>query len=306
MTVRRVPVSKCKVWSLHVRSEESITTASCASLIRSMRKHGQRLPVLARQRACPEGTEFELIYGARRLFAAQQLGIELLVDVREIDDRNAVIEMEVENRPRQDISPYERGVNYSRWLRAGYFKNQVELAKELGLSETRVSRLLRYAELPTVVVAAFNSVRDIKEEWAVRLAGICRDPKLRSDVMRRARERASSPQKDSPQCLYDSLLRGAGTDVIKKRARDQVIKSASGKPLFRVAFRSDTLHVILPRAGMAPDALIEITRHIPRVLEQYGSQAALAARRAEWISHRSSTSCAADSLAALPGPHLGG
>jgi ParB/RepB/Spo0J family partition protein len=306
MAVRRVPVSKCKVWNLHVRSEESINTASCASLIKSMRKHGQRLPVLARQRTCPEGTEFELIYGARRLFAAQQLGIELLVDVRDIDDRNAVIEMEVENRPRQDISAYERGVNYSRWLRAGYFKNQVELAKELGLSETRVSRLLRYAELPAVVVGAFNSVRDIKEAWAVRLANICRDPKLRSDVMRRARERAAAPRKDSPQSLYDALLRGAGADVIGKRARDQVITSASGRPLFRVAFRSDTLHVILPRAGIASDAFAEITRHIKKVLEQYGSQATPAARRAECISHRSSTSCAADTGAALRGPHLDG
>jgi ParB/RepB/Spo0J family partition protein len=236
-----------------------------------MRKHGQRLPVLARRRASPEGAELELIYGARRLFAAQQLGVELLVEVRDIDDRNAVIEMDVENRPREDISPYERGVNYSRWLRAGYFKNQVELAKELGLSETRVSRLLKFAELPTVVVAAFDSVRDIKEEWAVRLANTCRDPKLRSDVTRRARERAASPRKGSPQCLYDSLLRGAGDDVIKRRARDEVIRSTSGRPLFRIAFRANTLHVILPRAGIAPEALEEITRSITEVLEQCSS-----------------------------------
>lgn len=273
MTVRLVSPSKCKVWSLHMRSEDSLDSAACASLMRSMRKHGQRLPVLARRRGCPEGAEFELIYGARRLLVAQQLGIELLVDVRDIDDRTALIEMEVENRPREDISPYERGVNYSRWLRAGYFKNQVELATELGLSETRVSRLLRYAELPAVVVAAFDSVRDIREQWAVRLASICRDPKLRSDVMRRARERAASPRRASPQSLYDSLLRGAGADVIEKRARDRVIKSTNGKPLFRVSVRSDTLHVILPREGLAPDALDEITRHIAEVLEQPRSQA---------------------------------
>jgi ParB family chromosome partitioning protein len=202
------------------------------------------------------------------LFAARHLGIELLVEVRDIDDRNAIIEMEAENRPREDISSYERGVNYSRWLRAGYFKNQVELAKELGLSESRVSRLLRYAELPAVVLGAFGSVRDIREEWAVRLASACRDPKLRSDVTRQARERAASPRKRSPQYVYDSLLRSAGVGVIK-RARDQVIKNASGKPLFRIAFRGDTLHVILPRVGMAPEALSQITRNITEVLEQY-------------------------------------
>lgn len=271
MTVRLVQTSKCKMWSLHVRSEDNINSATCAGLIRSMRKHGQRLPVLARQRIAEDGTQYELIYGARRLFAAQHLGMDLLVDVRDLDDRNAVIEMDVENRPREDISPYERGVNYSRWLRAGFFRNQLELAAELGLSEARVSRLLRYGELPTVVVTAFNSVRDIKEAWAVRLANTCRDPKLRADVMRRARERAASPRKLSPQALYDSLLRGAGVDVVEHRARDQIIKGADGKALFRIAFRTKTLHVILQRANIAPEALEEITRNIAEVLDQCDS-----------------------------------
>jgi ParB/RepB/Spo0J family partition protein len=270
MDVRRVSPSKCKMWSLHVRSEENINAASCASLIRSMRKHGQRLPALARPRVSLEGTEFELVYGARRLFAAQHLGIDLLIEVRNLDDRAAVIEMDIENRPREDISPYERGVNYSRWLRAGYFKNQQELAKELGVSETRVSRLLRYAELPAVVVAAFPSVRDIREEWAVRLANTCRDPALRGNITRRARERAAAPRTGSPQAMYDALLRGAGIEVVKDQGRDEVVKGSNGKPLFRIAFRSKTLHVILPRAEITPATLSEITKSIATLLEQFG------------------------------------
>jgi ParB/RepB/Spo0J family partition protein len=268
MNVRLVSPSKCRMWVLQVRSEESINAASCASLIRSMRKHGQRHPVLARRRASPEGTEFELIYGARRLFAAQHLGTDLLIEVREVDDRAAVIAMDIENRPRQDITPYERGVNYARWLRAGYFKNQMELAKELGVSEARVSRLLKYAELPAVVVGAFGSVRDIREDWAVRLATLCRDPERRGDVTRRARERAASPRKVSPQCMYDALLRGAGLDVLKDRARDDVVRSADGKALFRIAYRAKTLHVILPRAQIAPSTLQQITQNITEVLAQ--------------------------------------
>jgi ParB/RepB/Spo0J family partition protein len=256
------------MWMLHVRSEESVNTTSCASLITSIRKHGQQHPALARMRVTPEGTEFELIYGARRLFAAQHLGIDLLVDVREFDDRAAVIAMDIENRPRQDISQYERGVNYGRWLRAGYFKNQLELAKELGISEARVSRLLKYAELPAIVVAAFDSVRDIREEWAVRLANICRDPKRRDDVVRRARERTVATRRSSPQCTYDALLRGAGLDVVKDRARDEVIRGSSGKPLFRIAFRAKTLHVILPRADITPATLSQIMENLAGALDR--------------------------------------
>jgi ParB/RepB/Spo0J family partition protein len=270
---RLVSPTKCRIWTLHARSEDSINSVSCASLIRSMQKHGQRLPALARHRVSADGAEFELIYGARRLFAAQHLGIDLLIEVRDMGDRAAVIEMDIENRPREDISPYDRGLNYSRWLRAGYFRNQVELAKELCVSEARVSRLLKYAELPAVVVAAFHSVRDIREEWAVRLANTCRDPKFRGDVMRRARERAAMTRRGSAQCMYDALLRGTGIDRVKEQTHDEVIRSANGKPLFRIAFRPKTLHVILPRADLAAEALDEITRSIAGVLEQSGASA---------------------------------
>jgi ParB/RepB/Spo0J family partition protein len=267
MTAKLVSPSKCSVWSLHVRSEENINAASCASLIRSIRKHGQRHPVLARMRRSANGSELELIYGARRLFAAQHLGIDLLVDVRDLDDRAAVIEMDIENRPREDISLYERGVNYGRWLRARYFKNQVELARELGVSEARVSRLLKYSELPTVVVAAFDSVRDIREEWAVRLANACRDPQGRRDILRRARERLESPRRGSAQFIFDSLMRGAGEKRVKDRSRDEVIKSSSGRSLFRIAFHAKTLHVVLPRANVSETILEELTERITALLE---------------------------------------
>ena len=271
MTVRRVSPAKCKVWALHVRAEDSINSDSCASLMGSIRRHGQRHPVLARPRHSTDGAEYELIYGARRLFTAQQLGVDLLVDVRDIDDRAALIEMDIENRPREDISPYERGVNYGRWLRAGYFKNQMELAKELGISEARVSRLLKYSQLPAVVVAAFDSVRDIREEWAVRLANKCRDPKLRSDIMRRARERAASPRKNSPQCIFEALLSGATAKTIKESSRDEVIRGSNGKSLFRIAVHAKTLHVVLPRAEVSPEILEDITRAVAAALERQSS-----------------------------------
>jgi hypothetical protein len=87
-------------------------------------------------------------------------------------------------------------------------------------------------------------------------------------VMRRARERAASPRKLSPQALYDSLLRGAGVDVVEHRMRDQIVKGANGKALFRIAFRAKTLHVILQRTQLAPEVLDEITRNIVEALEQ--------------------------------------
>jgi len=144
MPVRLINPFKCRMWDMHDRLGESVDVKSCALLIESLQKHGQKLPVLGRIAAGGGECEYELIYGARRLFASQHLGIDLLVDVRDFDNRAALIEMDIENRVRADISPYERGRSYRRWLSAGYFRNQAEMAKALAVSE-------RTGALPPIV-----------------------------------------------------------------------------------------------------------------------------------------------------------
>jgi len=142
MSVEEISPRACRMWHMHERLGEYIDTRTCASLIESMQKHGQKQPVLGRRVTRVEGVDVELIYGARRLFAAHHLRRKLLVDVRDLDDKTALIEMDIENRVRTDISPYERGLSYRRWLNAGHFKNQAEVAKALGVSEAHISRLL--------------------------------------------------------------------------------------------------------------------------------------------------------------------
>jgi ParB/RepB/Spo0J family partition protein len=256
---------------MHARFEESIHARACESLVESMRKHGQKHAVLGRKVMAPDGSgEIELIYGARRLFAAMQLGVELLVVVRDIDDRAAFIEMDLENRAREDITAYERGLNYSRWLRAGYFTSQAELAGELGISEAQVSRLLRFAELPAAVVAAFHSTRDIREEWAVSLANACRDPRARQDIARRARERTLMKDRTearSPAEIYACLLNGSRGVPVRRDSRDEIVLSSSGQPLFRIAFRARSLHVILPREKIPGETLHRIKKEISEIVE---------------------------------------
>jgi ParB/RepB/Spo0J family partition protein len=264
----QVKPSQCRVWTLHARSEEHLSKDSCADLVESVRKHGQRHAVLGRKIAARDGVDFEVIYGARRLFVARQLEIDVLMDVRDIDDRSALIEMDVENRARSDISPYERGQNYARWLRAGHFKNQAELARGLGISEAQVSRLLKYSELSAAVVGAFRSVHDIREEWAVALANACRDSKVREDILRRARERSESSSELSPLRTFDTLLNGSRMSVVHYKERCEIVTGSTGEVLFRVANRSKAVHLILPRAKLAAATLRRITREISAILEE--------------------------------------
>ncbi|HZF31383.1 MAG TPA: ParB/RepB/Spo0J family partition protein [Gammaproteobacteria bacterium] len=255
------------MWELHDRLSENIDVRSCGTLIDSIQKHGQKQPVLARPPSGRDNFEYELIYGARRLFAAQHLGIDLLIDLREIDNRSALIEMDVENRVRADISAYERGRSYQRFLTSGYFKNQTEMAKALGVSDSQVSRLLRYAELPAAVVGAFSSPNDIREEWAVALAKLCADPETRTRVMNRARTLSAVPGRGSPQTVFDILVNGRGShSPSPSRSRDVVVKDPRGRPLFRVRFQAKAVHLVLPREAITLPGLRRINEYVARVL----------------------------------------
>lgn len=268
MGIEQVEPARCTLWQFHERLGDELNSGSCKELITSMQRHGQRHPVLGRRLARTAGAKIELIYGGRRLFAAAQLGVKLLVDVQELGDRDAVVEMDVENRLRADISPYERGMSYRRWLNARLFASQAELAKELGVSEAHVSRLLRYADLPAAVVGAFDTVQSIREEWATTLAKVCQDPNRRPGLLRRAREVSQGARRYPPQVVFRRLVAGGhivGNETAQPR--DEVVKSPSGKPMYRIAVRARTVHFIVPRDDLPEHIVRELKRQLTSTLE---------------------------------------
>ena len=268
MGIEQVEPAKCTLWQFHQRFGDELTGESCEELVASIQRHGQRHPALGRRLARPPGTLVELIYGARRLAAAAQLGIKLLVDVRDLEDREAAVEMEIENRLRTDISPYERGMSYRRWLNAHLFSSQSELARELDVSEAQVSRLLRYAELPAAVVGAFDTVNTIREEWAVALARVCQDPARRPEMLRRAREVSRGERRFPAQAIFRRLVSSglsAGREVAQPR--DEVVKGPSGNPIYRVAIRATAVHFIVPRDGLSEHVVRELKRQMTSTLE---------------------------------------
>jgi ParB family chromosome partitioning protein len=258
----------CVMWACHDRLEEFINDNSCREVIQSFLKDGQKHPVLARP-CKSRRAQYELIFGARRLFAARHLNVRLLATVKEIDDRSAFIEMDIENRLRQDISAYERGTSFKEWLRAGHFESQDEIAKVLGLSAARVSRLMKFAELPTVVVTAFPDPRQIKEAWAVALAERCADPEMRSKIVTVARSLSKGKMGscDAGE-IYKVLLDCKDARRMTRVSRtDDVVRSDDGKLLFRVSYRHNALHIIIPREVAPATRLSAAMEALRNVLE---------------------------------------
>lgn len=258
---------RCRMWSLHDRLEEHIQESTCKAEIQSFQEHGQLLPVLGRRLRGDPQFDVELIYGARRLFVARTINKPLLVKLREMSDRDAIIAMDMENRQRKDISAYERGLSYARWLRTGKFQSQEELSQVLGVSASQVSRLLKLGRVPSVVIGAFSNALEIREEWGLELAQALDDPDKRDRIIRGARAVRKSTTPLPARDVYRRLMAASVTGRKPKRhSHDQVIKEDDGAPLFRIRHYRDAIALLLPIRRVSAEKLDVIQRALTQIL----------------------------------------
>lgn len=261
---------RCRVWSLHDRLEEHITEENCGEEIESFKEHGQRVRILGRPVRDDPDYDVEVICGARRLFVARTLKMPLLIEIRELSDREAIIAMHVDGL-RKDISPYEKGLAYLRWLRGGFFSSQDEMAGALKVSASQVSRLLRLARLPSVVVSAFGNAVGIRESWGEKLSEVLEDPVRKQPAIRAARAIAASSRRFRPREVYRQLLAAAapaepGGRKATPILREQVVADENGSPLYRIKHLPDSITLVLPVDRVSASTLDTIQRALARIL----------------------------------------
>lgn len=259
---------RCRVWELHDRMEDYVTEETCKEEIDSFRAHGQLVPALGRPVCGDPDHEVEILYGARRLFIARHLGVQLQVELREMSDREALIAMDIENRHRKDTSPYERGRTYLRWIRAGLFTAQDEIAHALNISSSQVSRLLKLAQLPSVIVSAFPNPTELREGWGAELSKAWQNEQMRPMLAQRARALAAHTQCLSAAEIYRRLLAPSGT-VLRagRRQRDEVVLGRDGDPLFRIQHRRNVVAFMFQSSAMSADTLATVREALSDVLQ---------------------------------------
>jgi ParB family chromosome partitioning protein len=299
---------RCRVWSLHSRLDESLTEESCKAEIESFEKHGQLIPALGRRLRGDREYDVELIYGARRLFVCRLLSQPLLVELRDVSDRDGIIAMDLENRLRKDVSAYERALSYARWLREGHFKSASELAGALHVSHAQVSRLLKMARLPPAVVGAFESPTEICEAWGERLGRLLEHSNTESRVLGAARVIAAVVPRLPAQDVYERLC--AAAKLPRTRAGQRIVKDVDGKELFRVRHRRGLVMFNVPLDVLSQGLLDEIERAIAVVADPGLADALVAvpvlgpipvsADSRDWFAIESSTSRGAG-VTTIPG-----
>lgn len=257
---------RCRVWDFNDRIEEYVTLESCRDEIASVERAGQLVPAVGRRLQGNPDFDIEIICGARRLFVARHLKIPIRVELRELTDQHAAAAIVVENSLRKQISPYERGLWLAKLLRQKVYRSQDEMARGLDITPTQVTRLLKFAELPTLVISAFASPHDILESWAVELHKAWADERhsLLSDRARALQKRAPQP----PAVAVYELLLAPRKSVGRSRTRNlsRIVKSAAGTPLFRFERQRTEVVLRIPNVLVNPIVETEVTQAITAVL----------------------------------------
>ncbi|MGO8855486.1 MAG: ParB/RepB/Spo0J family partition protein [Steroidobacteraceae bacterium] len=266
---------RCRMWEFHDRLEAHISETTCRAEIASFGAHGQFVPALGRSLKGNADHDVELITGARRLFVARHLNKPLAVELRTWPDKEALIAMDAENRLRKDISPYERAVSYARWLRSGLFQSQDDIARALKISPAQVSRVLKLAQLPTVIVEAFDNPTEIRENWGRTLLARLEDPRTRPALIETARSLIAKPERRPVKEVYRQLLAAAAKGrKIKPRHHDVVVRAESGTTLFRIRHQRDSVALLLPLESVAERTLRDISDAVAGILQAASVQAA--------------------------------
>lgn len=248
-----VDPAQCKIWEHHNRRYDLLNESNCADLIEGLKSIGrQEFPAIVRPLSGPGPYKYEVIAGARRHWAISWLRannypqFRYLVDVRStLTDEEAFRISDIENRDRQDISDYERALDYARALKL-YYRTQKEMADRLEVGEAWLSRFLNLAELPQEIVDAYADLRQIRELHARALGTALKSRSLRQVLLREA----AAIRKEQTRRGEEGGRRLDGEEVVARlkaavrlkpkagSATGREYHSASGELLLRAEFQA--------------------------------------------------------------------
>jgi ParB family chromosome partitioning protein len=191
-TLHLVDPDRCRMWERHNRDYALLSEENCRDLIDGIKAQGQQeFPAIVRRLEGGEH-EFEVICGARRHYAVSWLRANnypqyrYLVEVRDLTDEEAFRLADIENRDREDISDYERAVDYAEAIRLYYGGAQKAMAERLEVSPPWLSRYLVLAKMPEEILNAFASKRDIRERHARALKPLLSNPDQAAAIIEEA------------------------------------------------------------------------------------------------------------------------
>jgi ParB family chromosome partitioning protein len=181
-------------------NDESIT-----ALAESIKQHGMLQPILVR----PYGSGYQIIAGERRWRAARMLGLsEVPVQIREMNDLEAMQIALIENLQRENLNPIEEAKGYKD-LSEKFSMSHEDIAKAVGRSRSAVSNAVRLLALPDEIIEMISE-GDITTGHAKALLSFDNEERMIEAARKaadgrlnvRALEKMAKQQEKTPQEEY--------------------------------------------------------------------------------------------------------
>jgi ParB family chromosome partitioning protein len=173
-------------------------------LATTMRRHGFTSHLWVREHPTVPG-RYQLVYGERRLRAAQRAGIMVIpCEVTQYDDREMLEIGLTENLQRQDLKPLEEAHGLKRFIEEFDYSVRT-LAERIGKDKGYVENRLRLLRLP----------EDVQEMVGTR-----------PDTMSAAREVARLPTREARAPIIDGLIK----DGLSLKTAHVIVDAALEQP----------------------------------------------------------------------------
>lgn len=157
-------------WEFKDRPENEL--GDLDELAKSIKTVGQLQPGIVRL-SKDSSFKYELIIGERRWKACIIAGLLFQAKLTALNNSEASIAQAIENKDREKLSDYARGMNYTKQIIAGNLK-QSDLTEKLGVSRQNISRLLSYREIPTPLIEAIEDMTKVSPRTAEEIKLLCK------------------------------------------------------------------------------------------------------------------------------------
>jgi ParB/RepB/Spo0J family partition protein len=267
-TIRPSPLANRHELSLRIGDKDFEELKS------SLQHDGQILPVAVRAVTDDPAHPYELVSGHRRHEAALLLDAEIpggfrlraVLDSAAHDPAQLALHMYLENAARKDLSAFEMGTMFARWLADGIYASQVEIARVTGKDKSTIGNYIAIAELPAEVIAAFRDPRVIAVYWNKALSSACRDQPQQTLA------RAAKLAKQDPPPLADYVFKflTAGPAAKTSKARGTKLQDTvrvDDKELFRIVMRGSKWTI--DSAQVQPDKRPEFYARLKAYAHEY-------------------------------------
>ena len=240
LTYLEIDPERCRPWKYHNRSRSWLNRDVQKSLEESIARDGQLELGLVRTIEGDPKFNHEIIYGFRRSEACKTKGIKFKARVlpATTPDKVCVQYMHVENKESHDVSDLEEARNYKALVLDGVYANQSALAESLSVDQSRVSQLVKAAELfdyEWMAELLEPIIYDVSIRAATAIARALSDPNQLRNVrnhVRRIKEQGIAVKGDELQNLLLTEKKAkAGPKMVKtvlvKKGRNNLVELQS-------------------------------------------------------------------------------